>query len=106
MSVDATRLVWERSPYSGATLLVHLVIADVVNEGHRHEFWMSLTQLERRARVSRKSAISALQTMVEEGYLEIVKPGRATRTTVVYRFCASALSAPAASGVSSPASDV
>jgi DNA-binding IclR family transcriptional regulator len=91
MSAEATGAVWRYSPYTGAQLLVHLAIADVVNDTHGWEFWMSTEKLARKARVSRSTVTSALADMVEHGFLELLEAGGNRRRPSRYRFLTSAL---------------
>jgi hypothetical protein len=92
MSAEATGWVWRNSPYRGAQLLVHLAIADVVNDVHDNEFWMSVNNLARKARVSRTATVDALNHMVSHGHLELLESGKATRTPSRYRFVTRPLS--------------
>lgn len=86
MSLEATQLVWARSPLRGSPLLVHLRIADVVNADHGYEFWQSNGRTAREARVSRSTVVNAMAALVEHGWLKVVArypgEGRPTR----YRF--------------------
>ena len=47
MSAEATGWVWRHSPWKGehAKFLLHLAVADVVNDAHGNEFWMSQANL-------------------------------------------------------------
>jgi DNA-binding PadR family transcriptional regulator len=101
MSAEATGAVWRYSPYTGAQLLVHLAIADVVNDTHGWEFWMSTEKLSQKARVSRSTVTQALADMVENGFLELLEAGGNRRRPSRYRFSTSALTglASAASGL-------
>ncbi len=65
---------------------MHLAIADVVNDAHGNEFWMSIGSLAGKARVSRSSAWAALQTMTEDGFLVMLESGEAKRKPSRYRF--------------------
>ncbi len=90
MSAAATGWVWNNSPYTGPIFTVHLAIADVVNDAHGNEFWMSTDSLAKKARVSRSTAVSSLKVMVDDGNLEVVEAGGASRKPTRYRFIASA----------------
>lgn len=79
MSAEATGWVWRHSHYRGAPLLVHLAIADSVNDQHGNELWMSLTNLARKARVSRSTAVEAVAGLVAAGYLEVLEDHRTDR---------------------------
>jgi hypothetical protein len=86
VSAEAAGWVWKHSPYTGAKLIVHLAIGDIVNDAHGHEFWMTLDNLQKKTRVARSSLIDALKTMTENGHLELLESGKATRTSSRYRF--------------------
>jgi hypothetical protein len=86
MSAEATGWVWRYSPYKGAELLIHLAIADVVNDAHGNEFWMGMEGLAEKARTSRSTAFATVREMVSDGYLALVEPGKAGRKTARYRF--------------------
>jgi hypothetical protein len=84
MSAEASGYVYRHSPYQGITLLVHLAVADSVNDQHGNEFWMAQGKLAEKARCSRKAANEALATLLADGFLEVVQQslGRPSR----YRF--------------------
>lgn len=99
MSAAATGLVWEHSPYRGATFLVHLAMADVVNDAHGNEFWMAVPGLARKCRLNRRTVTEAIATMVADEYLERLESGQAEFKPSRYRFAVEKL---AASGVTDP----
>ena len=84
MSVQAMGWVVSDSPYRGSTFLVHLMIADVVNDQHAFEFWMSNDRLAKKARVSRQTANRAVGQMVDDGLLVAIGTERCGN--VRYRF--------------------
>ena len=86
MSGEATGEVWRYSPLVGDQLLVHLAIADVVNDMNGNDFWMSTEKLARKARVSRRTVVRTLGALVDLRLLEVVKAGGATRQPTRYRF--------------------
>lgn len=86
MSNEAVGWVWRNSPYSGAQLLVHLAIADVVNDLHQYEFWMSTDGLARKAKVSRSTVVATLSDMCARGLLECLEAGGVNRKPSRYRF--------------------
>lgn len=92
MSAEATGWVWRNSPYSGAQLLVHLAIADVVNDLHENEFWMSTSTLATKAKTSRSTVVTTLSEMVQNGFLELIEAGGTSRTPTRYRFSTSPIS--------------
>jgi len=91
MSNEAMGWVWNHSPYTGSQLLVHLAIADVVNDLHNNEFYMSTEKLARKAKVSRSTVVTALGDMVERGLLAVLVPGGDLRKPTRYQFTTSAL---------------
>lgn len=62
--------VWENSPYTGTKKLIHLAIADVVNDMHDNEFFMTNENLAQKATCSREYANRVLKEMVAAGALE------------------------------------
>lgn len=76
MSSDAISWAFRHSPMTGATLQVHLAIGDSVNDLHRNEFWMSASRLAQKARVSDRTARSALHELVEAGLIELLEQHR------------------------------
>lgn len=86
MSGEATGYVWRESPYTGATFIVHLAIADVVNDLHDNEFWMALKPLAAKARVGRTTTVRALTQLVTDGYLIKLTDGHAQGQAVRYSF--------------------
>lgn len=84
MSAEATGWVFRHSPYVGTTFVVHLSIADVVNDVNDYELWASQTTLAIKARTTRKTANTALATLIEDGFLALIEEahGRPNR----YRF--------------------
>lgn len=86
MSAEATGWVWKHSPLSGAQLLVHLAIADVVNDAHEHMFWMTTSKLAEKARVGRSATVTALRELVENGYLAVVESGGGRGRGTTFRF--------------------
>jgi len=84
MSADAMGWTFRHSPFVGATLLVHLSIADSVNDQNGNELWMSATNLARKARVSRRTAGISLATLTEAGFLTLLAEAKAKPTH--YRF--------------------
>lgn len=84
MSADAVGWAFRNSPYKGAVLALHLAIADVVNDLHGNEMWMSVPKLAGKARMSERHARRGMAQLVRDGYLEPVseQPGGVSR----YRF--------------------
>ena len=88
MSSDAIGWTLRHSPYNGSTLLVHLAAADSANDQNDNELWMSVTRLATKARVYRTTASTAVTTLLDDGFLEVLvdhrhdKAGKPSR----YRF--------------------
>ena len=61
--------VFRSSPYRGSTLLVHLAIADSVNDQNGYEFWMSLPKTGAKARVARSTVREAIIAFEQDGFL-------------------------------------
>jgi len=76
--------VTKYSPYNGATFLVHLMIADVVNEEHRYEFYGAQDRLAQKCRLNVKTVRRSLDQLVADGWLLEHKRGR--YDTVLFRF--------------------
>lgn len=89
MSAEASGWVWRYSPYKGAQLLVHLAIADVANDVHDNQFWMSTANLAGKARVSRATVTATLTEMVESGHLAVIEAGGSNRVPTRYQFLTS-----------------
>lgn len=79
MSAEAVGWVYRFSPYTGATFAVHLALADTVSDVHDYELWMALGKLARKARVTRRSAQRAVDTMVDDGLLVLVEQSHGGR---------------------------
>lgn len=78
VSVKALTAAWEDSQARGAPLLVLLALADWADHGGR--CYPSYHQIARKARVSRRTAVDAIQELVQLGELALVprghQPGR------------------------------
>src|ERR1035437_10290744 len=76
VSVKAMSHVFDHSPYKGTERLIHLAIADVVNDGYDYQFWMSQKRVAAKARCSRQTVNIAIKKMVKDGRLSVVEnPG-------------------------------
>jgi hypothetical protein len=75
VSADATGWVYRFSPATGATLLVHLAIADSANDQHGYELWMRQAWLAGKARVSRRAVNTALAWLADNALLELLEQG-------------------------------
>jgi hypothetical protein len=72
VSAAATGWVFEHSPYIGAAFALHLALADVANDAHGNELWMSVPTMARKARLSERHVRRGLARMVQDGMLEVV----------------------------------
>lgn len=86
MSNEALGWVFKHSPYEGTKRVIHLAIADVVNDAYDNKFWMSNENLAAKARCSRAYVNNTLSEMVKSGYLEVVQGNTGRSKTVEYRF--------------------
>ncbi len=80
VSIRQIARVWEDSPYKDASLLIHLAIADFVNDDG--EGFCSWKQIQAKARVSRRTVASTLERMKTDGAIEVVEEARHHRATV------------------------
>lgn len=85
MSAEAMAHVFRCSPYSGtskehATLLA---IADTVSDVNDNRFWMGQTELSRKARITPRRLSDALQQLLQDGWLTLVRESTA-RDPAVY----------------------
>lgn len=69
MSAKAVGWVFEHSPYRGHAFVIHLAIADVVNDLHDNELWMHNANLAQKARCSGTTVRDTQREMVKAGYL-------------------------------------
>lgn len=76
MSADATGYVIRHSPHTGAEFLCLMMLADSVNDQNDNEFWMSVTNLARKSRVSRSTASEAVKALVADGWIEVLEGTR------------------------------
>lgn len=76
MSAEATGHVFRCSPFTGSTFLVHLAIADSVNDQHHNEFFMAVGNLASKARVTRKTAQVALRKLENAGCITLLQKER------------------------------
>ena len=88
VSAEATAWVWRHSPWRGQhhKFVLHLAVADVVNDVHDNLFWMAQSNLADKAGVSRGSACKWLREAVDEGLLEVVRDGSESGKPNCYRF--------------------
>ena len=86
MSAEATAYVYRFSPFAGVTFQIHHAIADSVNDQRENEFWMGQEKLARKARVGRRSAQRALEELLANGFVELLREGATKGEPNLYRF--------------------
>lgn len=79
--------VFRHSPFSGATLLCHLAIADSVNDQHHNEFFMAVNNLAKKARLSRRGTQDALRSLEARGFLTRLSEGKGEVYRYRFEFC-------------------
>jgi len=90
MSAEATAWVWRNSRWRGSNhvrFLLHLAVADVVNDVHDNLFWMAQGSLAEKVGCRRATVSEWIQEAVDVGLLEVVDAStdRAGQPNV-YRF--------------------
>jgi len=91
MSAEAMGFVFRHSPYKGAALMVHLAIADSVNDQNGNKFWMSLGKLATKCRQSRQTVVAAVEAMKHDGWLSELKREHGSTTLYQFNFVDSAV---------------
>ncbi len=66
--------------------MVHLAVADVVNDAHGYEFWMTSDALAAKTRTNPGNARKYLAALVADGLLEVLDPGGGRNRATRYRF--------------------
>ena len=82
MSVRWITVVWEKSPYKGERLLLHLALADYAND--EGTCFPSQRTLAHKARCSQNFVRVCLNQMVEDGYLAVQKEANGRGRTATY----------------------
>lgn len=75
MSVEALTDCFANSPLHGAQRVVHLAIADVVNDVHENRVWMRRAELAAKSGESRATVDRTLTVLVEQGWLTVLVGG-------------------------------
>ena len=86
MSERAIKWVFNNSPYSGSTRLVHLAIAHAVDDSDRHLLHAKAEELAQKAGCSIRTVYESQEIMAFEGCLEIINGRGAPRRLKEYRF--------------------
>lgn len=66
-------------------MAIHLAVADVVNDAHGNEFWMSQSGLAEKARVTRQSVCEWFRDAIDRGLVECVRDNSAAGKPNCYR---------------------
>lgn len=106
MSIKQISRVWELSPYKSSRLLIHLAIADHMDDdGLGFASWK---QLQQKARTGRTTVYETIQKMITDGYLLVVEKSSQHAATVYQMLWPNTNNSevqkpdPAKSGVQSP----
>ena len=67
--------VFNHSPFTLGTRLVHLALADVANDDHGNRLWLKRSRVAEKAKLSLASVDRALAELVKEGYLVRITEG-------------------------------
>ncbi len=86
MSAEAMGDAFRHSPHNGSALCVHLAVADVVNDAHGNELWMTRAALARKARASRGTVDRVIGLLIETGWLEVLEGGGGRGKATRYRY--------------------
>lgn len=94
VSVKNMSWVFDHSPYSLGTRLVHLALADEANDTYNGLLWISQGTIAAKAKVARTTVTVILKRMVADGWLdevtgpeaERIRPLMADKRAKVYRF--------------------
>lgn len=83
MSIRWIAHVWERSPYRGERLLLHLALADFAND--EGTCFPSQRTLAHKARCSENFVRLAITQMVNDGFVETARGNNGRGNTIIYR---------------------
>jgi len=86
VSGKAIGQAFDHSPYKGTAFVVLLAVADVVNDVHEHEFWMTSARLAEKAHTTPGNVRHCLARMVADGWLEVVDSGGGRSRPTRYRW--------------------
>ena len=85
MTLKAMTWVWDNSPYTLGSRLVHLALADVANDAYDNELWMVAQVIADKCALSKRQVLRILAKMVEDGYLELLEQGGGRGKSSRYR---------------------
>jgi hypothetical protein len=66
--------------------VIHLALADVANDLHGYELWLTRAEIAAKSRCSRSTVDRALHNMVGDRYLEVLEVGGGRGNPTRYRF--------------------
>ena len=69
MSAQATDYVWTNSPFKGTAKLIHLAIAEVVNDAHQWRYWGGDSALAAKVGCDRMTVVRWKAKAIDQGYL-------------------------------------
>lgn len=78
--------VFDHSPYVLGQRLIHLAIADVVNDDYDYRVFLGDAKIATKAKVDRKTVSRAKARMIADGYLEVIDDRRGPGKFSEYRF--------------------
>ncbi len=84
MSIYASTWVWDHSQATNGARMVLLAIADSLNQGSGRA-WLSMTELQRKAKLARSSVNDALTALRALGEIQVVEGEIGPRGQTVYR---------------------
>lgn len=67
-------------------LLVHLAVADVVNDSHGFRFWGTVKGLAEKAAVAERTVTATLAELVQRGVMEVLREGGGRGKPTEYRY--------------------
>lgn len=79
--------VFRSSPFTGSAFTAHLAIADSVNDQHDNEFFMSIGNLAKKARLSRRGTQEAMRTLEARGFLTRLSESKGEVYRYRFEFC-------------------
>ena len=83
MSIKVMSWVWDNSPYSGESLLIHLALADWSNDSGIS--WPTQVKMARKARCSTEHVRRVVKKMQQDGYVTIVSASRGPGSSHTYK---------------------
>lgn len=78
--------VFKHSPYTLAARLIHLAMADVVNDDYGNRVFIGDAKIAAKARVSRGTVVRTKAQMIKDGYLAVIDDSSAPGKFTEYQF--------------------